>query len=194
MVKAMIPDGREIFFMRQTGKNSFLNKKMETPLRESPFFYCFTFDFSGRSSLTISSYVGDVLAVFCTGAYGYSMANNYNRIPRPAVVFVEDGEAQLVIQRETYEDIVKPAVNSHIFANARHLFLRTGRVQRGSRISDERPARFDPNLRDVKAEMLGICFDRLDDFFNIDIGSERLVVFCIADAEAPAEIEHFRNE
>lgn len=50
---------------------------------------------------------GDVLAVFCTGAYGYSMANNYNRIPRPAVVFVEDGEAQLVIQRETYEDIVK---------------------------------------------------------------------------------------
>jgi diaminopimelate decarboxylase len=35
------------------------------------------------------------------------MANNYNRIPRPAVVFVEDGEAQLVIQRETYEDIVK---------------------------------------------------------------------------------------
>ena len=49
-----------------------------------------------------------MLAVFCTGAYGYSMANNYTRIPRPAVVFVEDGEAQkLVIQRETYEDIVK---------------------------------------------------------------------------------------
>ena len=39
---------------------------------------------------------GDVLAVFCTGAYGYSMANNYNRIPRPAVVFVENGEARLV--------------------------------------------------------------------------------------------------
>ncbi len=35
------------------------------------------------------------------------MANNYNRIPRPAVVFVEDGEAHLVIRRETYEDIVK---------------------------------------------------------------------------------------
>ncbi|AHZ16444.1 diaminopimelate decarboxylase [Bacillus velezensis] len=50
---------------------------------------------------------GDLLAVFCTGAYGYSMANNYNRIPRPAVVFVEDGEAHLVIRRETYEDIVK---------------------------------------------------------------------------------------
>ncbi|OLS36061.1 diaminopimelate decarboxylase [Alkalihalophilus pseudofirmus] len=49
----------------------------------------------------------DVLAVFCTGAYGYSMANNYNRIPRPPVVFVEKGEAQLVIQRESYEDLVR---------------------------------------------------------------------------------------
>jgi len=50
---------------------------------------------------------GDYLAVFCTGAYGYSMANNYNRIPRPAVVFVEKGEAQLVVKRETYEDLVR---------------------------------------------------------------------------------------
>ncbi|MGX1900861.1 diaminopimelate decarboxylase [Thermolongibacillus altinsuensis] len=50
---------------------------------------------------------GDYLAVFCTGAYGYAMANNYNRLPRPAVVFVENGEAQLVIRRETYEDLVR---------------------------------------------------------------------------------------
>lgn len=49
----------------------------------------------------------DILAVFCTGAYGYSMANNYNRLPRPAVVFVEDGDAQLVVRRETYEDLVQ---------------------------------------------------------------------------------------
>jgi diaminopimelate decarboxylase len=49
----------------------------------------------------------DVLAVFCTGAYGYSMANNYNRIPRPPVVFVENGEAQLVVRREHYQDIVQ---------------------------------------------------------------------------------------
>ncbi|MDQ0233572.1 diaminopimelate decarboxylase [Metabacillus malikii] len=48
----------------------------------------------------------DILAVFCTGAYGYSMANNYNRIPRPAVVFVENGEAQLVVKRESFEDLV----------------------------------------------------------------------------------------
>lgn len=48
----------------------------------------------------------DVLAVFCTGAYGYSMANNYNRIPRPPVVFVENGNVQLIVRRETFEDIV----------------------------------------------------------------------------------------
>lgn len=50
---------------------------------------------------------GDLLAMFCTGAYGYSMASNYNRLPRPAVVFVENGKSQLVVRRETYEDIVR---------------------------------------------------------------------------------------
>ncbi|MFD1738803.1 diaminopimelate decarboxylase [Bacillus salitolerans] len=49
----------------------------------------------------------DILAVFCTGAYGYSMANNYNRIPRPPVLFVENGNIDLVVKRETYEDIIK---------------------------------------------------------------------------------------
>ncbi|OLN23279.1 diaminopimelate decarboxylase [Domibacillus antri] len=50
---------------------------------------------------------GDLLAMFCTGAYGYSMANNYNRIPRPPVIFVENGEAKVVIRRETYDDLIK---------------------------------------------------------------------------------------
>ncbi|WP_199623082.1 diaminopimelate decarboxylase [Paenibacillus alkalitolerans] len=49
---------------------------------------------------------GDILAVFCTGAYNYSMASNYNRIRRPAVVFAKDGKAELVVRRETYEDLV----------------------------------------------------------------------------------------
>ncbi|MEZ0482749.1 diaminopimelate decarboxylase [Planococcus sp. SSTMD024] len=53
---------------------------------------------------------GDILAVFCTGAYGYSMASNYNRITRPAVVFVEKGKHQLVIRRESFEDLVKNEV------------------------------------------------------------------------------------
>lgn len=50
---------------------------------------------------------GDILAVFCTGAYGYSMASNYNRLPRPAVVFVENGQATLVVERESYQDLIK---------------------------------------------------------------------------------------
>jgi diaminopimelate decarboxylase len=49
---------------------------------------------------------GDILAILSTGAYGYSMASNYNRIQRAAVVFVEDGIDKLVIRRETYEDII----------------------------------------------------------------------------------------
>ena len=49
----------------------------------------------------------DVLAVLSTGAYNYSMASNYNRIPRAAVVFVKDGQARLTVKRETYEDILR---------------------------------------------------------------------------------------
>ncbi|MFC6182025.1 diaminopimelate decarboxylase [Lactiplantibacillus daowaiensis] len=50
---------------------------------------------------------GDVLAVLDTGAYGYSMASNYNRNPRPAVVFCENGHDQLVVQRETFADLTR---------------------------------------------------------------------------------------
>lgn len=50
---------------------------------------------------------GDLLAVSCTGAYNYSMASNYNRNTRPAVVFVRDGVADLVVRRESYADLVR---------------------------------------------------------------------------------------
>ncbi|MFS0576701.1 diaminopimelate decarboxylase [Sporosarcina sp. 179-K 3D1 HS] len=50
---------------------------------------------------------GDILAVFCTGAYNYSMASNYNRLPKPAVVFCENGEHRLAVRRETYEDLIR---------------------------------------------------------------------------------------
>ena len=49
---------------------------------------------------------GDILAVLATGAYNYSMASNYNRIPRPAVVAVKDGKSKVVVKRETYEDLI----------------------------------------------------------------------------------------
>ena len=51
--------------------------------------------------------VGDILATPVTGAYGHSMASNYNKVPRPAVVFVCDGEARAVVRRETLDDLVR---------------------------------------------------------------------------------------
>lgn len=51
--------------------------------------------------------VGDVLVVLGTGAYNYSMASNYNRLPRPAAVLVNAGEANLILQRETYQDLLR---------------------------------------------------------------------------------------
>jgi diaminopimelate decarboxylase len=50
---------------------------------------------------------GDLLAIPATGAYGYSMASNYNKFPRPPVVAVKDGEARVIIRRETYEDLTR---------------------------------------------------------------------------------------
>jgi len=51
--------------------------------------------------------VNDLLATPVTGAYGHSMASNYNKLTRPPVVFVRDGAARLVVRRETYEDLVQ---------------------------------------------------------------------------------------
>jgi len=51
--------------------------------------------------------VGDVVVMPVTGAYGYSMASNYNKVPRPAVVFVSNGVSRVVVRRETLEDLVR---------------------------------------------------------------------------------------
>jgi diaminopimelate decarboxylase len=51
--------------------------------------------------------IGDVLATPVTGAYCHSMASNYNKVTRPAVVFVRDGEARVVVRRETDADLVR---------------------------------------------------------------------------------------
>jgi diaminopimelate decarboxylase len=55
--------------------------------------------------------VGDLLATPVTGAYGHSMGSNYNKVPRPAVVFVADGRARLVVRRETYDDLLRCEVD-----------------------------------------------------------------------------------
>ena len=51
--------------------------------------------------------VGDLMVMPVTGAYGYTMASNYNKVPRPAIVFVSDGVARLVTRRETLDDLVR---------------------------------------------------------------------------------------
>ena len=48
---------------------------------------------------------GDVIATPVTGAYGYSLANNYNGVPRPPVIFCREGDARVVVRRESYEDL-----------------------------------------------------------------------------------------
>lgn len=50
---------------------------------------------------------GDIIAVCATGAYNYSMSSNYNRIPKPAVVFIKDGKSRVVVKRETLDDIIR---------------------------------------------------------------------------------------
>jgi len=51
--------------------------------------------------------VGDILGTPVTGAYGHSMGSNYNKVLRPAVVFVANGDARLVVRRETYDDLLR---------------------------------------------------------------------------------------
>lgn len=54
---------------------------------------------------------GDVVVTPATGAYGFAMSNNYNGIPRPPVIFVKDGDARVVVRRETFEDLVSRDVD-----------------------------------------------------------------------------------
>ena len=68
--------------------------------------YCESGDILAQDQGLPETKPGDVLAMLDTGAYGFSMASNYNRNPRPAVVFAENGKAQVVIERESLDDLV----------------------------------------------------------------------------------------
>jgi diaminopimelate decarboxylase len=68
--------------------------------------HCESGDVLVRDVLLDDPRAGDVVAVPVTGAYGHAMANNYNGVPRPPVVFVKDGDARVVVRRETYEDLL----------------------------------------------------------------------------------------
>ena len=67
--------------------------------------HCESGDLLVRDARLATPAVGDVLVTPATGAYGHAMANNYNGVPRPPVIFCRDGDARVVVRRETYEDL-----------------------------------------------------------------------------------------
>ena len=68
---------------------------------------CESGDLLGKDVSLQTIETGDILVTCATGAYGYSMASHYNRVRKPAVVMVKDGQSRIVIKRETLDDIVK---------------------------------------------------------------------------------------
>ncbi len=68
---------------------------------------CESGDLLGEDMELSSAQRGDILAVLVTGAYNYSMASNYNRLPRPPVIMIKDGEARVAVRRESYEDLTR---------------------------------------------------------------------------------------
>ena len=68
--------------------------------------HCESGDVIVREALLEDPRPGDVIVTPATGAYGYAMANNYNGVPRPPVIFCKDGDARVVVRRESYEDLI----------------------------------------------------------------------------------------
>ena len=65
-----------------------------------------------KGKLPKSTKIGDIVVIPTTGAYCYTMSSNYNRMVKPAVVFVKDGKAKVGVKRESYEDLIR---NDEIF-------------------------------------------------------------------------------
>ena len=84
--------------------------RMTAPLTETVTIagkHCESGDVLIKDAALPVSEPGDTLVIPATGAYNYSMSSNYNRIPRPAAVLVNAGEANLILQRETYSDLIR---------------------------------------------------------------------------------------
>ena len=85
----------------------------ERPLEDKTVPYtiagrcCESGDLIGKDIYLPETRSGDLLCVLATGAYNYTMSSNYNRIPRPPVVFVKNGTSRLVVKREDYADLVR---------------------------------------------------------------------------------------
>ncbi|MEG4342057.1 diaminopimelate decarboxylase [Microcoleus sp. A003_D6] len=84
--------------------------QMSAPLTETVTVagkHCESGDILIKDAKLPECQAGDVLVVTATGAYNYSMASNYNRVPRPAAVLVRNGEVNTIVQRETYQDLLR---------------------------------------------------------------------------------------
>ncbi|MGJ5674415.1 MAG: diaminopimelate decarboxylase [Nostochopsis sp.] len=84
--------------------------RMSEPLTETATIagkHCESGDILIKNAQLPKTEFGDILVVMATGAYNYSMASNYNRLPKPAAVVVANGEANLILQRETYQDLIR---------------------------------------------------------------------------------------
>ena len=93
--------GYEAFLPRATGADRSLRATVVGK-------HCESGDVLVRDALLPADLVvGDVLATPVTGAYGHSMASTYNKVPRPPVLFVKDGAARVVVQRETLDDLLR---------------------------------------------------------------------------------------
>ncbi|MEA5522548.1 diaminopimelate decarboxylase [Limnoraphis robusta] len=87
-----------------------LANRMSAPLSETATIagkHCESGDILIKDAQLPQWETGDILAVLTTGAYNYSMASNYNRLPRPAAVLVSQGESNLILERETYLDLIR---------------------------------------------------------------------------------------
>ncbi len=87
-----------------------LANKMSVPATQTVTIagkHCESGDILIKEATLPPSEPGDILVVLATGAYNYSMASNYNRLARPAAVIVKDGEANLIVRRETYQDLIR---------------------------------------------------------------------------------------
>jgi diaminopimelate decarboxylase len=94
----------------QSQYRAIIANKMSAPMSETVTIagkHCESGDILIKDAQIAASAPGDILVVPATGAYNYSMSSNYNRITRPAAVLVNNGEANIIIERENYDDLLR---------------------------------------------------------------------------------------
>jgi len=100
----------------QSVYRTLIANRMSAPLTQTVTVagkHCESGDIVIKEAFLPDTETGDILVVMATGAYNYSMASNYNRLPRPAAILVNEGEANLILQRETYQDLIRQDLLPH---------------------------------------------------------------------------------